>query len=104
VLDDREERGRALFHSEALGCNGCHDEATAFSDEAAHDVGTATEHELAKRFLAPSLRFVAGSAPYFHDGRYRSLGELLEHDRGMSGASALPAEDLAALAAYLRTL
>ena len=29
------------------------------------------------KFETPTLRFVSGTAPYFHDGRYRTLRELL---------------------------
>ncbi|MFT3839939.1 MAG: hypothetical protein QM723_23330 [Myxococcaceae bacterium] len=56
-------------------------------------------------FDTPSLRSLAVSAPYMHDGAYPTLEKLLEenHDR-MGETSALSPEDIAALAAYLRTL
>lgn len=67
---------------------------------AAPEVGT---NELS--FDTPSLRSLAVSAPYMHDGAYPTLEALLEqnHDR-MGSTSELSAEDIAALAAYLRTL
>jgi hypothetical protein len=53
----------------------------------------------------PSLRFMGGTAPYFHDGRYRTLEELLADRESVMGHSAsLPVGDRAALAAYLRSL
>jgi cytochrome c peroxidase len=53
----------------------------------------------------PSLRFVAGTAPYFHDGRYKTLEELLAApDHAMGESTRLSRQDRAALAAYLETL
>ena len=53
----------------------------------------------------PSLRFVAGTGPYFHDGRYATLSQLLRETKGTMGwAADMPADDLAALEAYLLTL
>jgi hypothetical protein len=99
-----EEHGRELFNSSALQCASCHAEKTDFSDREAHDVASATRADVSRQFLAPSLRFVGGSGPYFHDGRYASLGELLEKNTTMGDTHALPQEDRAALEAYLRTL
>ena len=56
-------------------------------------------------FDTPSLRFVGGTAPYFHDGRYPTLDALLSDPGSRMGKSAsLPVADRVALAAYLRTL
>ena len=53
----------------------------------------------------PSLRFVAGTAPYFHDGRYATLAELLEHSQGKMGwGKDMSQRDLSALEAFLLTL
>jgi cytochrome c peroxidase len=38
------------------------------------------------RFKTPTLRNLADTPPYMHDGRYRTLGEVIEHfDRGGDG-------------------
>jgi hypothetical protein len=51
------------------------------------------------------LRFVAGTAPYFHDGRYPSLTALLTGTKTTMGHTAqLDDHGRAALEAYLRTL
>jgi cytochrome c peroxidase len=48
---------------------------------------------------------VAGTAPYFHDGRYKTLDEVLTApDHAMGTATHLGRQDRAALVAYLETL
>jgi mono/diheme cytochrome c family protein len=100
----REERGSELFHSSQLACSSCHADATGFSDLDVHEVGSATVADVKRQFLAPSLRFVGGSAPYFHDGRYATLEELLRKNDKMGDTRSLSADDRGALEAYLRTL
>jgi mono/diheme cytochrome c family protein len=96
--DARAARGKELFFSPSVGCSTCHREATA-SDGTRHDVGSGA------RLDTPSLRFVAGTAPYFHDGRYGTLRELLAATQGKMGWAEAPSEeDLDAIEAYLRTL
>ena len=56
-------------------------------------------------FDTPSLALVAGTAPYFHDGRYRSLRALLlDCDGKMGSTSGLSPADLDALEVYLGTM
>ena len=44
-------------------------------------------------FRPASLRNIARTAPYMHDGRFATLREVIEHyDHGVQGAPALPAE------------
>ncbi|MEZ4438984.1 MAG: hypothetical protein R3B72_07835 [Polyangiaceae bacterium] len=92
-------RGKAIFHSEMVGCAVCHTDGGLGSDGARHAVGSGPELE------TPALGFVVGTAPYFHDGRYATLGELLRETKGKMGWGAdLGDDDLAALEAYLLTL
>lgn len=71
------------------------------------------------KFRTPSLRNVAVTAPYMHDGRFRTLEEVVEHyDRGVERhpnldpnlakhppqGLGLSREDKAALVAFLKTL
>jgi len=83
-----ELEGLTLFTQK---CQGCHS-GELFSDGYFHnngldasfsnDSGRAriTEFEGdAGKFLIPSLRNVALTAPYMHDGRFKSLAEVLEH-------------------------
>jgi cytochrome c peroxidase len=75
------------------------------------------------KFKAPSLRNIEQTAPYMHDGRFKTLEEVVEHysggvrphqnlalafdeqdqDRGISGFK-FTAEQKAALVAFLKTL
>ena len=110
------ERGRDLF--EAKGCSGCHVPESAFTDGYAHDfdaarpvkrskhpVKAAPSREKIATFDTPSLRLVGGTAPYFHDGRYASLHDLLSDKKStMADLSSLDATDVHALEEYLRTL
>jgi cytochrome c peroxidase len=56
-------------------------------------------------FKTPSLLFVGGTPPYFHDGSAATLEEVLEKNRDRMGkTSHLSPDDRAALVAFLRTL
>jgi mono/diheme cytochrome c family protein len=97
-------RGRELFSSAQTGCQTCHvGEET--SDGARHGVGSQTAVDATARFDTPSLALLAGRAPYFHDGRFASLRELLAaKGDNMGHTSQLSPSDLAALEAFLATL
>jgi hypothetical protein len=61
--------------------------------------------ERSMKFDTPSLAFVGGTAPYFHDGRYATLDALLvESDGKMGHTHALSREDRAAMIAHLESL
>lgn len=56
-------------------------------------------------FDTPSLRHLALSAPYFHDGAVDTLEALIDHNGDRMGSTAaLTAEERQALLAYLETL
>jgi hypothetical protein len=93
-----EERGRAIFDGKA-GCTQCHHEGGRSGDGARHDVGTGGLVD------TPSLRFVGGTAPYMHDGRYATLREVLVKTDGKMGTTKhLSEPDVLALIAYLRSI
>ncbi len=96
-------RGREVFDAPALGCSTCH--LGGGTDKAPHDVQSGDVLETSVRFDTPSLRFVGGTAPYFHDGRFATLEALLERSDGKMGHTIdLPRADLLALVAYLEDL
>lgn len=91
-------RGEALFFQPTVGCATCHRDAVG-SDGTQHEVGSG------RGLQTPSLRFVSGTAPYFHDGRYATLRDLLVATKGTMGWGAdMSHDDIDALEAYLHTL
>jgi mono/diheme cytochrome c family protein len=101
--DSRVARGKALFHSAETACATCHRDGTG-TDGRAHDVGSKTPTDRSAAFDTPSLKAIAGHAPYFHDGRYSTLRELLRDNPRMGKTKHLDDADLDALEAYLRSL
>ena len=130
-----EVDGKNLFYSGTTRCNQCHMTAN-FNNQDARNTGLDMEYtdngrgevtgdpEDQGKFKIPSLRNVALSAPYMHDGRFNTLEEVVEHynsgvqqhpnldDRltveGSVGGEPLrmdlSANDKQALVAFLRTL
>jgi len=97
-------RGDALFHSAETGCAHCHDGART-TDAATHDVASRARGDRSGLFDTPSLRFVGRSAPYFHDGRYATMLDLLRGADGTMGHTGhLGEEDLRSLATYVESL
>lgn len=97
-------KGDILFHSKEAGCSSCHS-GDPLTDGMDHDIGTKMAADAKDDFDTPSLRFVAGTAPYFHDGRYATLRDVLTHTDGAMGHTGqLSPEDLDALEAYVETL
>ncbi len=98
ALTTAEQRGFARFSSPALGCTSCHagfDYTTPgaqFFNTGLYDTDgagayPATDKGLAEvtgdpahvgRFRVPSLRNVAVTAPYMHDGSVATLAEVLD--------------------------
>lgn len=102
--DALTRRGAELFASADVGCSSCHSGQMA-TDNERHDVKSKTLADKTGEFNTPSLHLVSAAGPYFHDGRYKTLRDLLASGKdGMGHTSALSPEDLDALEAYLRTL
>lgn len=91
VFTADEEAGRILFEQAppqgGFGCAACHRGFAQIADEA-HNIGldpigldltTIDEGAGEGRFKVPSLRNIAVSAPYMHDGRFATLAEVIEH-------------------------
>ncbi len=137
-LTSQEQRGLQLFVTEhdprrglrGADCFHCHG-GNLFSnhqflnnglEKRGNDLGrmevTKSETDRGK-FKVPTLRNVALTAPYMHDGRFATLEEVVEHYNGKLHRSptldpnlakhpesglGLSAEDKAALVAFLKTL
>lgn len=84
-------RGMALFFSNKANCTACHAGAN-FADELYHNLGVGMDadmpdlgrYEITKEekdkgaFKTPTIRNVAHSAPYMHDGSQKTLMEVVE--------------------------
>lgn len=109
-LTEEEKKGKTIFESEKAQCSRCHVPATGFTDRVPIPVGDPPKlkgfaPEENKAYKTPSLLFVRGTAPYFHDGRYESLQALVEKNPDTMGKTMhLSAEEKKALVAYLETL
>ena len=82
----QELQGQQLYNGRA-GCASCHGTNAHISD-AVHNTGldaTITDVGAGNgRFKAPSLRNVEVRAPYMHDGRFRTLEQVVDfYDRGV---------------------
>lgn len=118
VLTDSEDRGRILYETEfnpffpefsGADCAHCHGGANLENDQYMNN-GLDTDADFADlgrevvtgdprdraRFKVPSLRNVALTAPYMHDGRFATLEAVVDHyNEGIHPSSTL---DLALLA------
>jgi cytochrome c peroxidase len=137
TLTDEEKRGMELFFTEyeprtgqrGGDCFHCHGGAL-FTQHTFHNNGLDDTNDLGRfevthldadrgRFVAPSLRNVARTAPYMHDGRFQTLEQVIDHyDHGVVRSDTLDpnlakhpatglgltADDKRALVAFLKTL
>jgi DNA-binding beta-propeller fold protein YncE/mono/diheme cytochrome c family protein len=96
--------GRDVFQT-AGNCASCHDPNRNFTDGQPHEMGGLRADERERMFDTPSLRYVRATAPYFHDGRYASLHDVLvDGTAHMGNIGTLASADVEALEAYLLTL
>ncbi len=106
--------GGPLFQSQSFANNGLD---STFKDRGRAKVTGNTSDE--GKFATPSLRNVALTAPYMHDGRFKTLEEAVEHyssgvkrsatldpniAKHPEGGLHLSAEDKRAVVAFLKTL
>lgn len=108
ALPAAARRGHELFRTKAA-CAGCHTVGpsdAAFSDFGFHATGTGTvgaddvgragvtgRADDRGRFRTPTLRNVALTAPYFHDGSAATLADVVEfYDRGGATVAGRPPE------------
>lgn len=83
ALSGSARRGMALFFSDRLACAKCHALFT-FSGPVTWAGGPPPEpafqdNGLGGRFRAPTLRNVAVTSPYMHDGRFATLDAVIDH-------------------------
>lgn len=122
ALTAQEQKGYMLFQS--YGCSSCHQgmnlggnmyEKMGLMGDYFRDRGNLTEADKGRfnvtqnpdnmhEFRVPTLRNVALTAPYFHDGSAQTLEQAIEVMVKYQLGRPMPAEDLQAIAAFLRSL
>ena len=117
------KRGFELFDGKA-NCTACH-QGFNFTDNGFHNIGIKGSTDVGRfehrkvavlkgAFKTPTLRDVALTAPYMHNGAYRTLEEVVEHyDRGGDATDnldpemkplKLSAQEKADLVEFMKTL
>ena len=105
-LQQSVERGRDVFHGNVAGCADCH-KGEYLTDGKVHDVGLGSEKDAFDGYNTPSLVGAWQRVRLLHDGRAKSLEEVLTGDHNpekVTGNGALTLEQRADLVAYLKTL
>jgi DNA-binding beta-propeller fold protein YncE len=108
-LTPEEARGKELFNADKTRCATCHVPQSEFTDRSAAPLRQLKvkgyDEDPNHAFKVPSLLYVGGTPPYFHDGAAATLEELIEKNNDRMGkTSRLSTEEKAALVAFLRTL
>ena len=102
VLSALEQQGEILF-TQKYNCQNCHHAGNnTYTQSDFFDIGLdntyadnglgAISKQLSDngKFRVPGLRNVAVSAPYMHDGRYKTLDEVIDHySNGIKGSANL---------------
>src|SRR5580658_2911730 len=84
ALSPAAKRGMALFFSKRIGCAGCHS-GFNFSGNWRDSAGPTGRASFADDGLGvgpvrvPTLRNIALTAPYMHEGRFANLDAVLDH-------------------------
>ena len=123
ILTANERAGETIFNGRGR-CDNCHENVTQSTEEP-HNIGLdANTPDIGAgngEFKVPSLRNVAVSAPYMHDGRFSTLSEVIDHyntgiqnhpnldnqlreDNGQPRRLNLSAQERQQLEAFLNTL
>ena len=88
ALSEPAKRGMALFFSPAAGCSGCHSgfNFTGTWRDNGGETGKpafASNGITAQLMRVPTLRNIALSGPYMHDGRFPTLEAVIDHYFGL---------------------
>lgn len=90
ALNESEQRGLSLFNSSKTNCSSCHSGFNftnyAFENNGLYinyaDSGRMRLTQLPQdraKFKVPTLRNIALTAPYMHNGSFNTLDEVIEH-------------------------
>jgi cytochrome c peroxidase len=105
-LSEAAKRGEAVFRGEIARCSRCHS-GEYFTDGKIHSVGTNEPGDVYKGYNPPSLLGVYDRIQWMHDGRAKTLEDVLngphEPDK-VSGNGHLRKEEMQDLLEYLKSL
>ncbi len=85
-----ENNGKAIYFSPQAACSSCHGTQTLTAPRAENNgleavivdrgLGAVTNNPADNgKFKVPSLKIIALTAPYMHDGRFATLEQVIEH-------------------------
>lgn len=112
-LTPLEVRGKGIFMAANTGCVDCHRPSTEFTHRKTQTLGKwgydkkyfDPERDENWAFKTPSLLYVGGTPPYYHDGTSPTLEHLVQTNGTRMGHTRdLSSDDKKALVAYLETL
>lgn len=88
-----ENLGKNLFFSNRTRCSDCHDTNAFVGDQARNNGLDAVLTDIGAgggQFKVGSLRNIGLTAPYMHDGRFATLGDVVDHyDTGIQNSNDL---------------
>jgi YVTN family beta-propeller protein len=106
ALTEGAKRGETVFKSDKAGCIRCHS-GTYFTDGKVHEVGTGERGDVYRGYKPPSLMGVHSRLLLLHDGRAKSLEDLLKgahNPAKVTHKGDLTASELSDLVEYLKSL
>jgi YVTN family beta-propeller protein len=105
-LSEAAKRGEKIFRGPVAGCVRCHS-GPYFTDGKVHNVGTGERTDRYRGYNPPSLLGVYDRVMYLHDGRARTLEEVLRGPHSperVTGRGKLSEAELSDLLAYVKSL
>jgi cytochrome c peroxidase len=99
-------RGREVFNGASANCASCHS-GPYFTDGEIHDVGLGNPKDVYEGYNSPSLVGLHRRVRYLHDGRAKTLDDLLAGPHSperVSQTRALTVEERSDLIEYLKSL
>jgi cytochrome c peroxidase len=106
ALSEGAKRGELVFNNAKAGCANCH-RGDWFTDGEIHDVGLGSPRDEYEGFNTPSLVGLYHRVRLLHDGRCKSVDELLTGPHSpdkVTGQGELTEAERADLIEYLRSL
>jgi YVTN family beta-propeller protein len=99
-------RGKEVFESAKTACARCHS-GSELTDGKIHIVGLEERGDVYRGYNPPSLRGVYDKDPYLHDGRAKTLADVLANQHSpevVSQMESLTEKETADLVEYLKSL